>query len=285
VSAEPVPRVIPLRYAGTCASCASALARGTKAWWDGEKKQIVCVACRPVTSGGDAEASPPTVLTTVGVAGASALREGERRRDNRERRTLGRHPHIGKLVLALSDEPQSISAWSKGAVGERALGAKLSELADERVVVLHDRRIPASRSNIDHIVVSAGSVFVIDAKHYGGQVEKRNLGNIFRPDVRLYVGHRDCTKLVHGAEDQAEVVRDILAPLGLADVPVRPVLCFLGADWGFFPTAFKLGHVLISYPKFLYDLVGKPDAEVETAAIQHVARELVDALPAAATAS
>jgi len=143
--------------------------------------------------------------------------------------------------------------------------------------MLHDRRIPGSRANIDHVAITPGGVFVIDAKHYSGQVEKRNLGTIFRSDVRLYVGRRDCTKLLHGSEDQAEVVRDALAPLGFTDIPVRPVLCFLGAEWGFFASPFKLGSVLVTHPKFLYELLQK-DAEVETAAIQETARHLTQVL-------
>ena len=177
-------------------------------------------------------------------------------------------------------EQRPLRSWKKGALGEEALGARLNELASERLVVLHDRRIPGSRVNIDHIVVAPGGVFVIDAKHYGGQVEKRNLGNIFRKDVRVYVGRRDCTKLVLGSEDQAEVVRDVLSPLGFGDVPVRPVLCFIGAEWGLFASPFKLGHVLVTWPKFLYELLTKND-EVETAAIQDVAHALAAALPVA----
>jgi len=97
-------------------------------------------------------------------------------------------------------------------------------------------------------------VFVIDAKHYGGKVE-RNVGTIFRSDIRLYVGRRDGAKLVHGVEDQAEVVRAVLAPRGFRDVPVRPVLCFIGAEWGLFASPFKLGSVLVTWPKFLYSLL------------------------------
>jgi len=78
------------------------------------------------------------------VAGASARREGERRRAKRERETLERHPRLGKLILRATEEPQTARSWSKGAAGEEALGARLDALAAERLVVLHDRRIPAA---------------------------------------------------------------------------------------------------------------------------------------------
>jgi hypothetical protein len=268
----------------------SSLPRRAEAWWYAAKKEIVCTSCRPadtpsaIESGEEARAeiavveSPP--LTALGDAGASARRESDHRKDRREQETLKKHPRVGKLILRVTDEPQATRAWAKGAGGEEALGARLNDLAAERLVVLHDRRIPGSRANIDHLAVTPGGVFVIDAKYYSGRLEKRNLGNIFRSDVRLYVGRRDCSKLVHGVEDQAEVVRDALRPAGFVDVPVRPVLCFMGAEWGLFASPFKLGSVLVTHPKFLYELL-KKDAEVETAAIQDAARTLAATLGSA----
>jgi hypothetical protein len=308
---EASPRILSLRYDDKCSVCERDLARRTRAWWFRDVKKIVCFNCRPeqdvaVTAiveqsvdlsssdsfagqieGLAVEAAPPAIsetaveaqspLTTDGEAGTSARREGERRRAKREKDTLDRHPRLGKLILAVSDEPQAVRSWAKGAVGEEALGAKLSELASERLVILHDRRVPGSRANIDHIAIAPGGVFVIDAKHYSGRVDKRDLGGWFRTDLRLYVGRRDCTKLVLGSEDQAEVVRDAIASLGFADLPVRPVLCFVGAEWGLFASPFKHGSVLVTWPKFLYDLL-KKDAEVETAAIQETARHLAATL-------
>lgn len=307
--AVPTGRLMKLRYQGRCTSCHAVLAPRAEAWWYRDEKKIVCTTCQPVEAlpgrpgatkrdGSDPDepeilsASPTdteapavgataaaveSVLTVDGEAGASARREGERRRTRREQRTMNAHPRLGKLILAVSDEPQSVRSWSTGAVGEETLGAKLNKHASQRRVMLHDRRIPGSKANIDHVAVTPGGVFVIDAKHYSGQVEKRNLGNIFRSDVRLYVGRRECTKLLHGVEDQAEVVRDALAPLGFSGIPVRPVLCFVAAEWGFFASPFKLGSVLVTHPKFLQELLQK-DAEVETAAIQETAAHLVEIL-------
>ena len=167
-----------------------------------------------------------------------------------------------------------------GAAGEEAFGGRLGDLAGERLVVLHDRRMPASRGHIDHLAVTPRGVFVIDVKHDSGKLERRNFGNVVRPNVRLYVGGRNRTTLLHGVEDQAEVVRDILIPAWFVDSPVRGVLCFTGADWGRFASPFKLGNVLVTYPKFLYRLLSK-EADVATSAIQDAARALAIALPSA----
>lgn len=172
-------------------------------------------------------------------------------------------------------QPQTQPSWTPG---EETLAARLSQLASERVVVLHDLRMPAGQRNIDHLAVTPRGVFVIDAKYYSGAVDKRNAGSIFRPDLRLYVGDRECTALLHGVEDQAEVVRDVLRLAGFVDAPVRAVLCFIGAEWGHFGTPFKLGDVLVTYPRFLYRVLEK-DVEIATSAIQDAGRVLATVLP------
>ena len=165
-----------------------------------------------------------------------------------------------------------------GSAGDEVFGAHLAELAGERLVVLHDRRMPASRGTIDHLAVTPRGVFVIDVRHDAGKLERRNLGTVVRPDMRLYVGEHDRTTLLQGVEDQAEVVRDVLSPAWFVDSPVRGVLCFTGADWGLFASPFRLGNVLVTHPKFLYRLLSK-EAEVATSAIQDAARALAIALP------
>jgi len=165
-----------------------------------------------------------------GVAGASARREYERRKAKREERIRAQHPKIGGLILAVSDDPQSTTAWSSGAKGEAALGARLDKHASESIAVMHDRRIPGTKANIDHIVVTAGGVFVVDAKRYvDKRPELRVEGGILRPRVeKLMVGRRDRTKLVDGVLGQVERVR---AVLGHESIEVSGVLCFIDADW------------------------------------------------------
>jgi hypothetical protein len=43
-------------------------------------------------------------------------------------------------------------------------------------LVLHDRAIPGTRSNIDHIAVVPSGVWVIDTKQYRGRVQRRDRG-------------------------------------------------------------------------------------------------------------
>src|SRR4029079_13824177 len=121
----------------------------------------------------------------------------ERRKAAREERVHSRFGvRLGRVVLAVTDDPQSTRAWARGASGEEELAKALTDVPDIRV--LHDRRVPGTRGNIDHVVVAPAGVFVIDAKRYEGRIEVRNRCNIFRPNHRLYVGRRDCSALADG---------------------------------------------------------------------------------------
>jgi nuclease-like protein len=106
----------------------------------------------------------------TGTAGASARREHERRRASREARVRGKHPHLGGLLLALGDQPRRETAWTRGAEGEATVARSLSNHLQDSAVVLHDRRIPRSRANIDHIAIAPSGVWVIDSKRYKGKV-------------------------------------------------------------------------------------------------------------------
>lgn len=78
-----------------------------------------------------------------GTAGASARREFERRTAARED-LRAKHPKVVGLILAVSEEPRSTTAWNTGALGEEKLGGGLNRLGSESVRLLHDRRMPRS---------------------------------------------------------------------------------------------------------------------------------------------
>ncbi|BAS11743.1 hypothetical protein AHiyo8_00460 [Arthrobacter sp. Hiyo8] len=91
-------------------------------------------------------------------------------------------------------------------------------MAPDGLAVLHDRLIPGSKANIDHIAITPGGIWVIDAKRYKGGPQLKIEGGILRPRVeRLLVGRRDCTKLVDGVLKQVDLVRDLV---GMFRLPV-----------------------------------------------------------------
>jgi hypothetical protein len=180
------------------------------------------------------EAPAPEVIDVVddpGVAGQSGKREYERRKSARDARVKGRLGDIlGGVVLAITDEPQSTRAWVRGATGEEKLAEALAGVPG--IKLLHDRSVPHTKGNIDHIVVAPAGVFVVDAKHYKGLIEIRDVGGLFKTDKRLYVGGRDCSHLAENMGWQVEAVQRALAAGGCKPTPqITSVLCFVEGEW------------------------------------------------------
>lgn len=119
--------------------------------------------------------------------------------------------------------------WRLGAEGEELLADFLEEqLADTPVRLLHDRRMPGTKGNIDHIAIAPTGVFVIDAKHYNGPIEKRVDDGLpgSRPE-RLIVNGRDRTCLFEGLRRQGEATTNALKDLPGEPVAVSLMLCFV----------------------------------------------------------
>jgi len=184
-------------------------------------------------------------------AGASARREYERRKAKDEARLREKWGRFGGIAVALSEERQSTSAWKTGATGEERVAEALERIAPERIRTLHDRRIPGTRANIDHIVVCPAGVWVIDAKRYKGRPQLRIEGGILRPRVeKLFVGGRDQSRLVDGVIKQIDVVK---ASVGAA--PVQGALCFVDADWPLIGGSFQIRGVDVLWPNRLLKLI------------------------------
>jgi hypothetical protein len=263
----PAEKRMRLRYAGTCRVCHTALPAKTSAIYERETKTVRCLTH---------EQHVPEATTNfdIGTAGSSARREFERRKAAREERIRTKHPTLGGLILALSAEPQSTTAWDTGALGEERLGNRLNAAESETCRVLHDRRMPGSRANIDHLAVAPTGVYVIDAKRYNGRPQLRAEGGFVRPRVeRLIVGRRDCTKLVDGVLKQVETVRTILGD----QIPVHGALCFVDADWPLIGGTFVTRDVQVLWPKRLLSTLtsGGP---LDVDAVRQLHRELADAL-------
>ncbi|WP_289020151.1 nuclease-related domain-containing protein [uncultured Ornithinimicrobium sp.] len=226
-----------------------------------------------------AKEEPATVDTSPGVAGSSARREHERRVAKREERIRQKHPRLGGLILAVSDDPQTTKAWATGAVGEERLGRRLDAAAGPLVRVLHDRGIPGSRANLDHLVVVCPTgVFVLDAKRYKGRPHRVVEGGLFTPRTeKLLVGRRDCTKLVDAGLKQADLVREALAEEA---VEVRSVLCFVEADWPLLGGDFAVRDVSVTSPRKLVTTIARPGPLTEDD-IHALSQRLATTFPAA----
>ncbi len=247
----PPVKLMSIRFAGMCSECGLDLPAGTWAAYDRVARSVACVQCSSI--------EPDDSMLDSGVAGASARREFDRRKTKRETRIRAAHPHLGGVILALTDEPQRTRAWATGAEGEVALGRRLDAAVGAGIRVMHDRRIPGTKANIDHVAVGPPGVFVIDAKHYKGGPTLHASGGLFSPRVeKLMIGSRDHTALVGGIRKQMRLVGDALESAGLAHVPTFGMLCFVDADWPLLGGDFVIDDVDVLWPRKAVARVSSP---------------------------
>jgi hypothetical protein len=225
---------------------------------------------------------PSSVLDT-GRAGISAMKEYERRHANdqlkiEEKWGTGR---IGKVAKFLADEPQTTKAWAKGADGERRVSHHLRRDLGDRAIMLDDRKVPGTRGNVDHIVVAASGIWVIDAKSYKGRVERRDVGAWRTVDERLFVNNRDQTKLANAMGWQIVAVEAALTKAGFEGVPIHSALCFTDSDWGLFKKPFQINGVWVVWAQKLVEMVLAP-AELRVMDIQRLAAAVGTSLRASA---
>jgi hypothetical protein len=159
-----------------------------------------------------------------GWAGDGAREVHARLAAARLRRVHAEGASADGLIAALEDAPAHELAWALGAEGEEVVAGILDAAAELRGFgVLHDLSIPGSRANIDHVVVGAAGVTVIDTKAWSGAVRVSDRGVRIggwnkRADLEAIVG-------------QVELVADTLRESGF-DVPVRGVLCLANRNAG-----------------------------------------------------
>lgn len=102
--------------------------------------------------------------------------------------------------------------------GERATAARLADLEREGWTVLHDRALPASRANVDHLAIAPdGAVFVPDSKKWSSRFRVRVVGG------RVLHGNVDVTHRLSGLRYEAAAVAELLG------VPVVPIAVIHGA--------------------------------------------------------
>jgi Nuclease-related domain len=140
----------------------------------------------------------------------------------------------------------STEAWGRGAAGEERVGNIVDRAVAASGIVLHDRSLPGTHANIDHLVVVPSGVWVVDTKHYRGRLERRRIG-VFGVRSGLFVAGRDVAPLVGAAKRQRARVERALA----RGVPVRVALCFMGARWTALARPFPVDGVLVTWPAAL----------------------------------
>lgn len=237
--------------------------------WNPADKTATCLACAP---GGKID---------PGVAGASAAAEGERRKNRKvddARRKYGDHAAQVADAIASRDEA---ATWGKGSKGESWLAGYIAKKAGDVVIPLHDRLIPGTRGNIDHIFVAPTGVWVVDAKAYKGKVVRREVGPIWRRENELLIGGRNRTSLAPGVMRQVDAVIAVRnSDESFQGTPIYAALCLVESEWELFQASFNVGKVLVLSPRALKkELRRKGKLSRET--MERIARRLELSLPPA----
>ncbi|MFP3464992.1 nuclease-related domain-containing protein [Leifsonia sp. SIMBA_070] len=128
------------------------------------------------------------------------------------RSPLARALGVGPLI----DDAQP---WFTGALGEREVGALLSRLPGGWSA-FHAVPVGSGESDVDHLVVGPGGVFVINTKHHRG-------ARVTVYERAVYVGGSKQPYL-RNADLEASRVRGLLMRAGI-EAPVEPVIVVVGA--------------------------------------------------------
>lgn len=174
--------------------------------------------------------------------------------------------------MRLQPEPQPTRVWEQGASSERIVGARLDRI--DGIEVLHDRQIPGTRTNIDHIAIGPGGVYVIGTKFAGAGKHRGPIG-FLRHDRGLVIGGQDQTKLLAKIGNQVGAITRVLRE---TPIPVTAALCFVEAQWPVPPRPLMLQGVWVGWPDALPRLV-RQTGFLDSEAMKTAARMLDTRLP------
>lgn len=136
---------------------------------------------------------------------------------------------------------------------ERRLGRLLDRELGPVAVVLHGRRT-VSGDLIDHLVVAASGVWVIEARHDRGRLVRRRRAGAW---LRRSAGDR--VPVVDERRAVADV-QDDLDRIGFGWLEAQRVICWTNARWGIRRSAFEVDGVAVVRRRALADRIGVPGA-------------------------
>lgn len=229
---------IKLKYNSKCELCSNFLPKNTIAIYDTKNKKVRCLTHEE--------------LQIKGYAGFSA-NEKAIAIEKKRKEEIESIKYIGKIIYPFLNPSKESAKWLKGAKGEVKIGKVLDHIAQEHnFKLLHDRKIPNSKANIDHILVTEKAIFIIDAKNYNGKVELRNDSSFFKKgnDI-LFVDGRNRSKIVEGVKWQIGKMEEELDKYNLK-FDIVGVLGFVDAIWPFFIKPIKIDGIYLNSKGFTH---------------------------------
>ena len=219
--------------------CGTVLPRGSRIFWE-RSAPVLCPDCA-------CEAKDSLHGSIFNGPGASAARMFERKKAGEKSALRSGLGSSRRMLRSSSGDLKESENWLKGAVGERKVGSVLNRLESRGFgFALHDRALPGSSANIDHMWVTDKEVWVVDAKAWEGSVY-RPIVPLFPtvPSLTFQEVNRDSE--VVSLERSVELVEAYLSSVGF-NASVRGCLCFTKADFGILPLPFTVRGIKCTYP-------------------------------------
>jgi hypothetical protein len=264
-------RLLRIRRPGVCCICHASLEVGESARWEPPTRSLTCLRCLDLQR-----------AVVSGEAGGSARAVAARRRAAQAEchdRIKKARPVVGRLALALVRQPDAGRSFAVGAKGEQLVGRLLDRIAaDGHLLALHDRRLPRSVANVDHIAVTQTGVWVIDAKRYSGKTTFAVADTTNGPCV--VVNGRRNRRLVTSLDRQVHAVAEVLEADGHGEIPIRSALCFVDTELPLRQREVRVGPHLVTWPKRLREHLTQPGdlgPEVQAEVLRAIARRLAPA--------
>jgi Nuclease-related domain len=194
----------PMRLTyGHCTNCDARISDVQLGWFSPEAHAIRCAACGvPRLLPEQPTEAESQLRQDNAIAGSAAFREWQKSRD---------------------------PTWRRGAIGEYRTAQFLKKYLREDAMVLHDRALPDSPANVDHIVVAPSGVWIIDAKNWSGVLNYRPEGH-GRFRERLFVDGVDKTYKVEAVYDAVLPIAQML--MGF-EPPIHPAVVFVSPEYKF----------------------------------------------------
>ncbi len=207
-----------------CEICKSVFKVGEDIFWSRSRSVIRCTKCF--------EGAQDQDVVSIGKAGSSAQSEFEKRNNARRERVLKNYPKTGKFALKIIKAANSTTSWEKGAKAEREVGELINSFALKHgFKAMHDRAVPGSKTNIDHIIVRKTGIFVVDTKNYEGKIRvKKEISRGGKEVENLYINEYKKNDLVKKVKVQTELVQSVLHEAGLF-YPVYGTLAFFHGEF------------------------------------------------------
>lgn len=132
--------------------------------------------------------------------------------------------------------------------------AKALSAAEGRGLVWLTSRRMQGRFDVDHVAVTPNGIWVVRTEPYpSGRVERRDVGDWFTPEPRLFVGDDDRTHVVRQVGNVDESIGRALAGSGAEKIPRYKVICFVDSPPGWLDRPFAFDEVWVTWSRHLVE--------------------------------